>query len=308
MAIDVVLGVAAAGGAAVCFDGAVVLQARAAREIDVVDGVRLGLIRRLMARRRWLAGTAIAIAGLPLQLAALALAPVTVVQPTLALGMLVLLAAGARLLGEHVGRREWLAAAAVIVGVGLLAIAGPRHRDAVPKLTDAAWPSAALALVVAGPFVVRRGSSRARLLIAAAGSAFALSAIFAKILVSQLAGGHAWRGLAFALAAGACSGLGLLIEMTALQRFEATRVAPPMFVLETAVPVALAPWLFGEAWRGTPLADAALAVGLALVLTGGGLLGASRPVAGLEGGAGGEGEDALGGARPAGVGEVAAPR
>jgi drug/metabolite transporter (DMT)-like permease len=308
MTIEVVLGVVAAGAAAVCFDGAVVLQARAAREIDVVDAVRLGLIKRLMARRRWLAGTGIAMVGLPLALAALALAPLTVVQPTLALGMLVLLAAGARVLDEHVGRREWLAAGAVIGGVALLALAGPRHSDAVPKLAHAAWPSVALALVAVSPFVVRRGSSLAWLLIVAAGSAFALSAICAKILVGQLAAGHPWRAVAFAAVAGVCSGLGLLIEMTALQRFEATRVAPPMFVLETAVPVALAPWLFGEAWPGAPLADAALAVGLALVLCGGGLLGASRPVASLERGAGGEGEDALGGARPAAVGEVGALR
>jgi drug/metabolite transporter (DMT)-like permease len=307
MQLGVVLGVAAAAGAAACFDGAVVLQTRDAREVDHAHGLRPSLIARLLRRPRWLAGTALGFVGIPLHLAAFALAPVTVVQPTLALGMLLLLAAGARLLDEHVGRREWAAGVAIVAGVVLLALASPRHSDAVPHLRSAAPPAAALAAAVLAPFLVRRGAARAWLLIGGAGCAFALSAVCGKILVTELANGDAWRALALLAAGGVCSALGLLIDMTALQRFEATRVAPPMFVIETAVPVALAPWLFGEAWRGTLLGDAALAAGLALVLAGGGLLGASRPVAGLEG-AGGEGEDAVGGGRPVAVAEVGPPR
>ena len=82
--------------------------------------------------------------------------------------------------------------------------------------------------------------------------------------------------VAFGAATAAAAGLGFLLDMSALQRFDATRAAPPMFVLETAIPVLLAPWLFGEHW------GAFVGVGLVLVLGGGAMLGASRAVAGLE--------------------------
>src|SRR6478609_821269 len=85
MTATVALGVVAAAGAAACFDGAVLLQAADAREVDRQHGLRLSLLRRLVVRRRWLAGTALAVFGVPLHLAAFALAPVAVVQPTLAL-------------------------------------------------------------------------------------------------------------------------------------------------------------------------------------------------------------------------------
>jgi drug/metabolite transporter (DMT)-like permease len=309
MTLDTLLGVAAATAAAVCFDGAVVLQAQDARMVDPSHALRPSLLARLVVRRRWLAGTALALLGVPLHLLAFAFAPVTVVQPTLALGMLLLLAAGTRLLGEPVGRREWLAASAIVVGVALLAAASPRHTDHLPRLAEAAVPVAVLAAAVVAPFVAGGRRAGAWLLIGGAGCAFALSAVCGKLLVTELAAGRPWSAAALLVAGGACSAVGLLVDMTALQRFEATRVAPPMFVIETAVPVALAPWLFAESWRGTVLEDAALAAGLLLVLVGGGLLGASRPVAGLESlsGDAGEGEHPVGGMRPLAVGEVGPP-
>jgi drug/metabolite transporter (DMT)-like permease len=310
MSGDTVLGVLAAAGAAACYDGAVVLQAHDAREVAPEHGLRLSLLRRLVVRRRWLAGTALAVLGVPLHLAAFALAPVTVVQPTLALGMLLLLAGGAWLLDERVGPREWVAAVAVIAGVVLLTLGAPPETSEVPLPSRVAITGAVLAAGVALPFVVGARRAGAWILILGAGCAFSLSAVAAKLLVTEVSADRPGVVLAALVVAGAASGLGLLIDMTALQRYEATRVAPPMFVLETAIPVALAPWLFGEAWRGTFAADLAVAAGLALVLAGGGLLGASRTVAGLEGGGPtlGEGDDQRAGRRPPAVREVGPAR
>jgi drug/metabolite transporter (DMT)-like permease len=308
MTVHVVLGIVAAAGAAACFDGAVILQTQDAREVHESHGLRLSLLRRLGTRRRWLVGTAVGLLGVPLHLAAFALAPVTVVQPTLALGMLLLLAAGARMLGEQVGPREWLAAVAIVAGVALLAVASPRHTSHVPGLASAAPPVAVLALLMLSPFALGNRRSTAWTLIAAGGSAFALSAVFGKLVVGELAAGRPLPAVALTAAGAASSAMGLLIDMTALQRFEATRVAPPMFVIETAVPVALAPWLFGELWPGSLLGDAALAAGLVLVLAGGGMLGASRAVARLEAPSVDEGEDPVGGTRPVPVGDVGLPR
>jgi len=306
MTIELVFGVLAAASAAVCFDGAVVLQAREAQAVEHRHGLRLSLLRRLVARPRWVAGAALGAAGIPLQLGALALAPVTVVQPTLALGMLVLLAAGGTLLGEHVGRREWLAAGAVIAGVALLTLGAPRHSNELPAAGAAALPVAGLAAVALLPFALGGDGTRPWVLIGAAGCAFALAAVLGKLLVVELAAGRFGAAIAFAAAAGASTGVGTLVDMTALQRLEATRAAPPMFVVETAVPVALAPWLFGEAWPSSRALTVALVAGLALVLGGGGLLGSARSISVLRR-AGDEGEDPRRRRGPGGVGEVRAP-
>jgi hypothetical protein len=93
-----------------------------------------------------------------------------------------------------------------------------------------------------------------------------------------------------------------------MQRFEATRVSPPMFVLETALPVALAPLLFHERWSAATGGPALVVTALVLVLLGGGLLGASRRVVAAgrpdARSAPGEREHEVGGSGELGVGRV----
>ena len=62
-------------------------------------------------------GTGLSILGWPLQVIALLLAPLVVVQPALAAGLLVLVFVGQRMLGEHAGRHEHIAMAAIVIGV-----------------------------------------------------------------------------------------------------------------------------------------------------------------------------------------------
>jgi drug/metabolite transporter (DMT)-like permease len=300
-------GVAAAAGAATCFDGAVLLQASEARATDTGHGLRPSLLAVLARRRRWLAGTALAALGWPLQLLALSLAPVTVVQPTLAAGMVLLLAGGSRVLHERVGPREWSAAAAVLVGVAVLALSAPEHTDNRPDALAALCCAGALALVVALPFVLGRERLGAWGLIASAGAAFALSALASKLLTVELAAGRPLVALAWAAGTAAFAGIGFLVDTTAMQRFDATRVAPGMFVLETVIPVALAPLLFDERWSTAPGGPIAVAAGLVLTVAGGALLGAGRPV-GRAGSSAGEPEDRVGGGRQPTVGEVGDPR
>ena len=78
------------------------------------------LIGQLVRNVRWLGATALSLLGWPLQVLALSLAPLALVQPTLALGLLLLLFLGARVLGEPVGRRELVAVALVIAGIACL--------------------------------------------------------------------------------------------------------------------------------------------------------------------------------------------
>src|SRR6188472_1535434 len=97
---SVALGILAACVASVLYDLAVALQALEARAVSQEHSLRPSLLTRLAARPRWLGATAIALVGFPFHVAALSLAPLTVVQPTLAVGLFLLLFLGVRVLGE----------------------------------------------------------------------------------------------------------------------------------------------------------------------------------------------------------------
>jgi drug/metabolite transporter (DMT)-like permease len=272
----VLAGMAAAALAALCFDGAVILQAGEAQAVEPEHGLRLSRLRRLVERPRWVLGTAIGILGWPLQLLAFSWAPVTVVQPTLALGLIVVLVGGSVVLHEPVGAREWAAAAVVVAGVALLAVAGPARTQAVPATGLVVAVFLALGIVVGWPFAIGRRRAGAWSLILSAGCAFAATAIGSKLVTVELAHHRPAVALACAAVTAAFAAIGFLTDMSAMQRFAATRVAPPMFVLETALPVALAPLLFGERWGASAGGGVLIAAGLLLVLAGGASLGAAR--------------------------------
>ena len=95
--------------AAIAYDSGYALQAFEARRAPIEQSMRPGLLAHLVRRPIWLAAIGLAIVGWALQVLALTKAPLTLVQPVLALGLFLLLGLGVRFLGEHVGRREWAA-------------------------------------------------------------------------------------------------------------------------------------------------------------------------------------------------------
>jgi drug/metabolite transporter (DMT)-like permease len=277
--VELTAGAAAAAVAALCFNGAVVLYALESREIGHEHGLRLSLITRLARRPRWRAAIALDALGWPFQLLALSLAPITVVQPTLAIGLLLLLAVGSRGLGERVGPRELLAAVAVIGGVVALAVAAPPHTSGASDGQALAVLLGVLVLASAAPYALPRRWAGADLLILAAGAAFTATALSGKVLTDRLAAGD-WAAV-IALGAGTAvvAALGLLSETSALQRFEATRVSPAVFVVQTVGPVMAAPILIGEKWSATPGGGLVIVLALAITCGGGVVLSRSRVVA-----------------------------
>ena len=105
MSVAALGGIAAAATAASCFDGGLALQALDARREPLEHELKPALLLRLARSRRWLAATAVALGGWPFHLLALGLAPLSLVQPTLALGLVLLLLLGHRLLGERGSRK-----------------------------------------------------------------------------------------------------------------------------------------------------------------------------------------------------------
>ena len=210
--------------------------------------LRPSLIGRLVRNRRWFGATGLGLLGWPLEIAALLLAPLTVVQPCLASGLILLLWLGATKLGEAPGRREAVAVTAIIIGVAGVAWAAP------DRSTDHAGAGAiALALGLSrsrSPLPMRCGAGRSRSGPAGdqRGLRLRVDGIASKLLTDELAAGALLVAMAWLATAAVSEGLALLSEMSALQRRPATHVAPVMFAVQVLVPVLLAPLIFGESW------------------------------------------------------------
>ena len=275
---SVIAGVALAALASVLFNTAIVIQASEARAVPDEHGLRLSLLGRLMKRPRWLLGAALGLAAFPLQTAALLWAPVTAVQPADAAGLLVLLFLGARVLKERVGRREVAAVAAIGVGIVVLTIAAPKREVTQVDSADVLLPMLAIAIVAVLPLALRSVlGAQSIAVVLGAGFAFALGAFCAKIVADAI-DREAWLAavLVVALAAGSAL-VGTLAEQTALQRRQATQVAPLIFVVELLVPVALAVLVVGEDWESSSVIG--IAAALVLVVGGAFTLGRAPSVA-----------------------------
>jgi hypothetical protein len=268
--VDLVLGIGAAVGASAFYSLGIALQAMDAKQAPRDEHLRLALAWSLIRRARWLAGTGLSVLGWPLQVVALLLAPLVVVQPTLAAGLVVLMFFAERLLNEQAGRYEHLAMGAIVLGVLGVALAAP------PRTTTHSSETLTITLVLLAlgaasllPYLLRVvGRSPAIVTMIGAGLAFAWSGLATKLASDDLALGHIGTAAAWGLSTAAASGVGVLSEMSALQSRPAIQVAPLVFVTQTVVPVAVGFGVLDEPFGSTPLGGVAFAASLALLLAG----------------------------------------
>jgi drug/metabolite transporter (DMT)-like permease len=268
--VDLVLGIGAAVGASTLYSLGVALQALDAKEAPHEEHLRLALARNLVSRARWLAGTGLSILGWPLQIVALLLAPLVVVQPALAAGLLVLMFFAQRMLGERAGRYEYLTMCAIVIGVIGAGLTAPPLGGTDASDLTITIVLVALALASLLPYLLRAIERRppVTLTMLGAGLGFAWSGVATKLASDDLAQGRVLVAVAWGLSTAAASGVAVLSEMSALQERPAIQVAPVVFVTQTVVPVALAPLLFGERFSATPLGGVPLAVSLIVLIAG----------------------------------------
>ncbi len=281
---ELALGFALALAAACCYETGYALQALEARRAPPERAMRPSLITHLARRPVWIGATALSLIGWPLQIAALSQAPLTLVQPTLALGLLLLLVLGVRVLGERVGTREIVAVALVIGSVAVFAWAAPRDTGDVERGAGLVVALSILIAATIAPYAIglaRESGYPMLLLVASAGAADGLAAFVAKIVAQDAAAGALVGVVVWAALVAAVVIIGLISESTALQRFAATRVAPTVLVMQIVIPVVLAPLVGGEGWSGTPLGGAVLGAALVAIAVGAGLLASSPAVAQL---------------------------
>jgi drug/metabolite transporter (DMT)-like permease len=273
------LGIICAIGASALYNTSIALQALEAREVGSEHALRASLIGRLIRNPRWLLATLIGLLGWPLEIAALLMAPLTVVQPCLASGLVLLLFLGVTRLGETPGRREYGAVAAIVVGVAAIAWAAPERTTSNAGAVPIAIALVLVTIPVLAPYVVRgRPNAAGTLAVVAAGFGYAWTAIASKLLTDELSAGSLLVAVVWLATAAASEAIALLSEMSALGRRPATRVAPVMFAVQVVVPVILAPLIFGESWSDTPGGGAGLVVAILLILSGVIALAGSRAV------------------------------
>jgi hypothetical protein len=251
----------------------VAFQAMDAKQAPHEAHLRLALARSLITRGRWLIGTGMSILGWPLQILALMLAPLVVVQPALAAGLLVLMFVAQHMLGEHAGRREYLAMAAIILGVLGAALCAPNRTTTHSGNLTLTLVLVGLGLVSMLPYLLRMlGRPLDSVTMIGAGLGFAWSGVTTKLASDDLSRGHLLLAAIWGLSTAGASALGSLSEMSALQSRPAIQVAPVVFVTQTVVPVVLAPLLLGERFSTTPLGGIPLGASVALLVVGAGML------------------------------------
>ena len=277
------LGALAALAASALFSAGLVLQATETRQVDSRYALHFSLIRRLLSRRRWVQGTVVTFLGYPFHVLALVLAPLTVVQPALAAGLLILLFVGARTGGEKVGPREVAGVVAILAGVTAMTLSAPARAAVETQTGPLLAALAVLAAVTLVPYALERLKGECTpglttMATFAAGAAYAFSGITTKLVSDDLADDRLVPALGWLAATGVIGGLGFLGQVTALQRRSATRVGPVIYVIPVVVPVVVAPFVTGEEWGETPLGGAVLIASLLVVCVGTALVSGSSSV------------------------------
>ena len=269
--------VAVALASAGAFAVSAVVQHRAATSAPAARGAAgvLRLLVHLVRDPRWLLAGAVGGAGLALHAVALGLGAVVVVQPVLASGLVVSLVVGWSVDRRHPGRplpgrRQWLAAGVVVVGLALFLV------SAAPAPGSVDRSGGALAVLVVGALVAvlaatayarHRRARRAPLALgAAAGAAFGVNALVLKALVGLPLGQWptSWQTLALVVLGAA----GVGVSQLAYQSGPLVGSLPALTVVEPLVALAAAGPVFGE-WLAPGWGPrAGQAVGVLLLLGG----------------------------------------
>jgi drug/metabolite transporter (DMT)-like permease len=274
------VGLAAAFAASLLISGGLVLQAFDVRRVSARHGLRLTLLTRLLQRPWWLVGTVIGYLAFPFQLVALAHAPMIVVQPIHACGLLLVFAAGVRFLRERVGLPELIGVGTIVVGLGLVAWGAPSGHD--PAISNPALFATIGVLVAVGliPYAIRDRCGRLTLIFAA-GIGFAGANLAVKGFSGELGAHHYLVAAPYLVAAAVASIGSMLTQMTAFQRHRAVEVVPVTFAVPIFLPVAIGMLVLHEHWATAALAGAPFAIGTLLLLGGTAAVTRSAPVVGM---------------------------
>ncbi len=244
---------------------AALLKHRGCQDARAVQiGRPLAALRDLAGSRWFVAGWALAALAWLAHVAALSLAPISLVQGILAGGAVTLAVLSQRLFGDPVGRRQWLALTVGAVGLVLLVVTLPRFHGSDSNFSPAAILGFEGGLILIATAIAlchrserltaRRGVLRAVL----AGLLFALAGIAIKAATGGAGGPVGMAALiAIVVACGACA---QYTAVAALQGGGAIETIGLMGLVANAIQIVGGILVFGDPLSPSPL-------GIALQIT-----------------------------------------
>lgn len=251
--------------ATTAYNCGLIVEKRALGQLPSVDARRVVfLVQTLLSAPQWLAGFALMLCGLALQVLVLTMEPVTVVQPVLACGLVVVLLLSRTVLREHLGRAELACVTVMAISVILLALSsggtstGAGHDASTLAMAATAVPSAVLGLAVA-TMALRAASRKHRAPVTGvsygfgAGLLYGVAALAIKAMSGILTQNHDAVRTAVAFVSSpylyvmfGCSAAGLALFQTALQRCRASIVVPVSNITGSVYFMVAGTWLFRE--------------------------------------------------------------
>jgi len=264
------IGIGLAAAVALMTNLASLLKHRGCQQAQPVSiGRPLATLRGLAASPWFAAGWGLAGLAWMAHVAALSLAPISLVQAVLAGGAVTLAVLSQRLFGDRVERRQWLALVLGGAGLALLAATLPRFDSAHSDFSMAGIVSfeGGLVLLAAGVALSHRAqrlaARRGVLLAVLAGILFALAGIATKALTG---GGAEWPLIASLLTLIlACGALAQYTTVAALQSGGAIETIGLMGIVANATQILGGILVFGDPLSPSPLGIALQITALAMV-------------------------------------------
>jgi drug/metabolite transporter (DMT)-like permease len=268
----VLIGLAAALGAATMFGAGSILLAIGARRVPFADGLSLLLIPRMLQDKAILEALGLNLVGFGFHLVALRHIPLFVAQTGIAASLAITAVLTVRVFGNRLMPPDWAAVVAVCLGLALLAAAaGDAGKGLLSDWADVLVITAVGALVVIAVLATRvHGGLGAALVGLVAGIGFALVSISARLIPEITLSSAVSSPATYAM--GVSGGLGFFLYSVALQRGSVMTATAPMIVMQTATPAAVGVLLLGDTIRP----GWSLAAALGLVLSGAGATALAR--------------------------------
>jgi drug/metabolite transporter (DMT)-like permease len=260
-------GIALALLATTAYNVGLILEKRALGRMPALDIRRvLRLVVSLLTSRAWLAGFALMLTGLACQTIVLTFEPVSVVQPVLASGVVLVLVLSRLVLRERLRGNETWCVAAIAVAVVLLALSATgtaeSHHADPGSMAAVMIPSIAVGLLVAvGSLRTRRPGAVVSAVWAGAGTGllYGVAALAIKALSGILVRHQTPTGLVTALLSspylyvlGGCLAVAMLLFQAALQAGRASIVIPVSNVTGSTYFIIAGTWLFHEHLPASP--------------------------------------------------------
>ena len=258
-------GIAIAAASAILTGTGTVVEKIALQRLPDIHARRFGaMIRTLCASSQWLWGCALLLGGLVCQGLALSLAPISVVQPIFASGIVLLLVLSHFVLHDRLRPVEWSALGVIVLALVLLGLsidAKVDHAGGPADLVDlmlAAVPTAVVALVVfevadrAHGFGRRLKQLRAPLFGMAAGLMYGVAGLGLKSAATFVQRYGLFGSVPHLLVSpdlyllAVTMATGLILFQTGLQRCAASVVSPVNIVTSTTYVIAVGTVLFNE--------------------------------------------------------------